>query len=555
MKYEENVLTKRYCLDIGRGCNAKCKFCYYANTPMVGFKSLYDIKIELKTAIEQGNNELEYTGGEPTICPHILETIEYAKKIGFRSQRIITNGLASTQQFKKMVDKGCRQFLLSLHGYGDTLNGLTQVPTSWKKMNETIATLKELDVQLFGNITMLKQNKDELLKVTKFCVEHGFSGINYINWNEHYSSQAESKKEHEFQEKVSILAPKLMRAIDYAVEHKLWVNVRYFPMCLVDEKYRKYIVNNPIYLFDDLEWAPKDVLKNNDNYQKYNRNLQFQINDNANEKCSVCGIRNVCGAVNKAYSVSNGVDELTVQEDMIDYPMHYRRELYHMHIGIVMYKMNKDITTLLAEVMTKTTPPYTLHLIHAFDSAARNRNRLLDASSILTTPQTKLVNKSQQSFLAMMDDDIFNLPFNWNRRLLDNLKYNPEVNVVSARLFNEDGSLGANSANNFDVGSRQVQVNMVPTACCVFRWDHKTRFDEKMISAGWEDTKFFTELGGKILIDNMVQVVHANQEREGGGANNDYNREVFEEFMKKKLLKNKKPVENNRLSIASSVDK
>jgi len=546
MKYNENTLTKRYCFDFGRLCQAKCTFCYYAGTPMVGHKNLIDAKNEIMRARENGNTELEYTGGEPTIYPHILEVVEFAKSIGFNTQRIITNGLAKPEQYKKLVDKGVNQWLLSLHGYGDTLNSLTQVSVSWESMKRTIDTLKELDVQIFANITMVKQNYKELVKLTEFVVENNFCGINYINWNEHYNNQCSSEEEHKFQAKVSDIAPELINAIDIAIDNDLWVNVRYFPMCLVDNKYRKYFVNNPIYLFDDLEWAPAGILKFQANYEVYNRQLQYQINDQDNEKCRICGIRNVCGAVNKAYSKSVGTNELIVQNDMIEYPMHYRRDLYHIDIVIVMYKMNKDITTLLAEVMTKTTPPFTLHVVHNFDSAARNRNRGLATTASLINPS--LLSKNSSSYVAMLDDDIFSLPFNWNRRLLDNLKYNPKNKVVSARLLNENGSLGPNSANNFDLTKEQVEVNMVPTACCMFRWDNKQLFDENMVRAGWEDTKFFHELvgeDGKILIDNTVQVVHANQERETGGAANHYNAEVFKEYTDKNANTENKENNNN----------
>ena len=487
---------------------------------MKSFKALLTVKQELDNARRQGNDELEYTGGEPTIYPYILETVEFAKQLGFKTQRIITNGLAGKQKYKKLFDKGVKQFLLSIHGYKDTLTAISQVPKHWEQLEETIEVLKECGADIFANVTLMKQNTEELKKITEYCVEKKFNGINYINWNEHYTTQTAGQKEHKFQQKISVLAPKLMEAIDIAMKNNLWVNVRYFPMCAVKKVYRKYFVNNPIYLFDDLEWAPINVIKSQESYEIYNRNLQYQINNQDNEKCRICGIRNVCGGVNKAYLKNNGNEELVVQNEMIDYPMHYRKDLYHIDIVILMYKMNKDITTLLAELVTKTKPPYTIHLIHNYDGAVNNRNRGLANSN----------NHPYSKYIAMLDDDIFSLPFNWNKRMIDKLKYNPERTVISARLMNEDGSPGPNSANNYDFSKDLVEVSMVPTACCVFRWDNKTKFNEKMIRAGWEDTLFFTQLKGKKFIDNTIQVIHSNLERESGGADNNYNKEVFQEI-------------------------
>jgi len=130
----------------------------------------------------------------------------------------------------------------------------------------------------------------------------------------------------------------------------------------------------------------------------------------------------------------------------------------------------------------------------------------------------------------MCDDDISGLSPGWNRDLIYRLRESRELFGISARLMNPDGTVGRNSAGHFDLASPLAKVDMIPTACCVFR---KTdlRFDERYIRAGWEDTDFFMQAlrkyGGRFAIANTIRVLHLNEEKNGGGVENEHNRRLF----------------------------
>ena len=138
--------------------------------------------------------------------------------------------------------------------------------------------------------------------------------------------------------------------------------------------------------------------------------------------------------------------------------------------------------------------------------------------------------RSKSPYVIMCDDDLRDLPFAWNRQLINILKENSHLLAVSARLMNPDGTPGKNTANNYDLEPPLVEVDMIPTACSVFR-KTDVRFDERFIRAGWEDTDFFRQLRGKhdnpLAIANSVKVVHLNEEKERGGAGNVYNQHLF----------------------------
>ena len=64
-------------------------------------------------------------------------------------------------------------------------------------------------------------------------------------------------------------------------------------------------------------------------------------------------------------------------------------------------------------------------------------------------------------YVIMCDDDICDLPFGWNRALLD-LKESREILGISARLMTRDGMIGRNTVNNVDLTCRLADVGMIP---------------------------------------------------------------------------------------------
>lgn len=195
-----------------------------------------------------------------------------------------------------------------------------------------------------------------------------------------------------------------------------------------------------------------------------------------------------------------------------------------MDIIIPCHRPTKNLSALLAEIIEKTEQPYRLHIIAHQESAAFNRNCGLNSCPGVET----------RTPVIMLDDDIRQLPLYWNRLLVQGLLDDPSVLAVSARLMTPDGGIGKNTANNVDLSKEIVDVEMIPTACCAFWLPDDISFDERYKAAGWEDTDFFRQIKektptGKFVINNKVQVIHQNEEKNGGGAENTVNRSKFME--------------------------
>ena len=514
---EEMVPTKRAVVDINRPCNAKCQMCYYTYSDENWTKSYQQVKQELIAARQRGNTSVDFTGGEPTICAQITDMVKFAETLGLHTC-IITNGLA-VKRIEKIVESGCWEWLLSIHGYGKGQNDILGVPNAWDRMQETVNLLKSRNCFIRVNCTLTKHNYKDLPKLAEYYTDTVDAHIvNFINFNPYYewgvTEQPEiNKRLNEVQVRVSDIAPYLKEAIDYLQERNIWVNVRYFPFCAL-KGYEKYICNYPQVMFDKCEWDYGVMPKTTQRYLEHGRLFQRNmcIQDGI---CGKCGILDVCGGANKNYVAFYGDDELQPYTEISDNPYYFRDD-HEADIIIPVYEHNENTYRLLNEIVEKTQPPYNLIMVQRHQSASKNRNYGL--------------NRSNSRYVIMCDDDIVELPYGWNRKMTDILKENGHILAVSARLMNRDGTPGVNSAQNYDLTQPIVEVNMIPTACCAFR-KTSLRFDERFIRAGWEDTDFFMQLlqkeNGFLVIANDVKVVHLNEEKHDGGAKNVYNRELF----------------------------
>ena len=511
------IPTRRAVIDINRACNARCRMCYYTYEQSDWSKPLEEVQKELRASLERGNTSVDFTGGEPTIYPQMAEVIRYAESIGLHTC-IITNGLAF-EKVKKLAEAGCTEWLLSIHGFEEQQDRVLNVPGAWDKMDRTARFLNESGCFVRVNCTLIRHNFKDLPKLAAYYDrEVGPRIVNFINFNPHYEwgrhEQPEIvKRLNEVQVCASEVAPWLKQALDYLNERKYWVNVRYFPLCLL-KGYEHHVCNNPQVMFDPYEWDYGVCPKTAEVYLEHGREFQRRINTREGV-CASCGMIDVCGGLNRNYSQLHGFSELDPYSETSGYPYQFKTDLA-ADVIIPAFRPSENLRNLVCEITEKTVPPYNLVMVTRQQSAAKNRNEGLRAS--------------QNPYVIMCDDDISGLSPGWNRDLIYRLRESRELFGISARLMNPDGTVGRNSAGHFDLASPLAKVDMIPTACCVFR---KTdlRFDERYIRAGWEDTDFFMQAlrkyGGRFAIANTIRVLHLNEEKNGGGVENEHNRRLF----------------------------
>jgi len=72
-------------------CNMKCAYCYATFHEVQGTLEKGDAITVLDRLRDAGTEKVTFVGGEPLLCPHLVELISHAKKIGLVTM-LVTNG-------------------------------------------------------------------------------------------------------------------------------------------------------------------------------------------------------------------------------------------------------------------------------------------------------------------------------------------------------------------------------------------------------------------------------------------------------------------------------
>ena len=257
---KERTLTKRGVVWLGQTCNLNCYFCYFRDKidnkehPEHPFMSLEKAKKIMHTLrYVYCNNAVDIQGGEPTIYPNIYELIEYCNKIGL-APTLITNGivLANEEITKKFKESGIKDFLFSIHAIGKEYDRIVGLEGGSKKQMKALYNLQKYEIPFRLNCTMTKEAGRQLIDIATLAVETGAKVVNFIAFNPFADQQG--KRDLRDVPKYSDLKENLQKAIDILEKNEIEVNVRYFPICMLDEKYRKNIYNFQQLPYDHHEW-------------------------------------------------------------------------------------------------------------------------------------------------------------------------------------------------------------------------------------------------------------------------------------------------------------
>ena len=176
--------ARKLIMNITYKCANRCVFC--ATGDRVSAALAWD-KIEniLREHREQGTDQLDIDGGEPTMHPRLVDAIGLARELGYRSINVTTNGrlLRDRTLAERLLNSGITHLLISLHGATAAVHeAATDAPGSFA---DTIAgidhamALHPAHVETGLNVTIVRANVDHLMPLTALAVAKGFSKINF----------------------------------------------------------------------------------------------------------------------------------------------------------------------------------------------------------------------------------------------------------------------------------------------------------------------------------------------------------------------------------------
>lgn len=248
--------TRRGIIWLGQTCNFRCYFCYFANRiaskkhPEHAFFSLEKAKEMCDIFVNEFNlNSIDIQGGEPTIYPHILDLIKYCNNIGLKPT-LITNGMAlnNFEYAKKFKDAGVYDFLFSLQGIGDTCDRVVGVKGAFKKQMLALENISKLKIPLRINAVLSNEILEQLEDIAQIAIDNNARVVNFIGYN-NTGDQEKLRQKHQIPY-YTILKGKIEPIIERLEEKNIEVNLRFLPFCVVDEKFRKNIINSKQQIFD-----------------------------------------------------------------------------------------------------------------------------------------------------------------------------------------------------------------------------------------------------------------------------------------------------------------
>jgi pyruvate-formate lyase-activating enzyme len=149
---------------VNYACNAKCPFCFNppdATPELDRGLPLPELARRLLTGWREGYRAVKFIGGEVTVRDDLPQILALARRIGYRSIQVTTNGirLADPAYARTLVRLGVDRVRFSIHGHTPELHDrLVAVPGALAKLERAARNLKPLGVALGVNYVLNKVN-------------------------------------------------------------------------------------------------------------------------------------------------------------------------------------------------------------------------------------------------------------------------------------------------------------------------------------------------------------------------------------------------------------
>lgn len=166
-------MSRRADIKTGFTCNSNCVFCVIGDKLFTGERPTTEVIEELKLS-RKTCDDVVFTGAEVTLRPDFLHLVQAAKRLGYRTIQVQTNGrLFAYREFcEKAIRAGANEFAPSLHApVAKVHDGLTRSQGSFVQIVEAIKNLKSLGQRVVTNTVASKQNVKLLPDLARLFIE------------------------------------------------------------------------------------------------------------------------------------------------------------------------------------------------------------------------------------------------------------------------------------------------------------------------------------------------------------------------------------------------
>ncbi|MEK7383567.1 MAG: radical SAM protein [Elusimicrobiota bacterium] len=183
---------RRVEVHLGTLCNNRCVFCMSSmnRDQKEPWAHAERVREELRHFYEKGCRAAGFLGGEPTAYPHIVESVAYAKSLGYTRISLCTNGtrLSDAAFCRALADAGLTRVALSVHSHRPEVEDgmITLVPGNLARKLAAIEHLVALRAQgRFHDGVCLNPVlcRPTLLEMEDYIAFYGERGLEDIRFN------------------------------------------------------------------------------------------------------------------------------------------------------------------------------------------------------------------------------------------------------------------------------------------------------------------------------------------------------------------------------------
>ena len=162
-------------------CNFKCPYCRGIREDFAGTMPIEDAMMLVDYWAWDNLESIRFTGGEPTIYPHIVQLVKHAKARGIKNIALSTNGSAPMKKYNELIDAGVNDMSISLDACcsadGEIMAG--GVVGSWDRV---VSNIKEISKRCYVTLGMVfvEETVSTVNDVVRFGSELGVADIRVI---------------------------------------------------------------------------------------------------------------------------------------------------------------------------------------------------------------------------------------------------------------------------------------------------------------------------------------------------------------------------------------
>lgn len=199
-------------VDLTNRCNMMCDPCFM-DANQVGYVhelSWDDITKILDDAADvkpRRQMSIQFSGGEPTLSPHFLDAIRYARKKGYFAVQCATNGLRFAEEpgfARRCKEAGLRMAYLQFDGVTNESNSHRKIANLYDVKLRAIEELHAAGIDVILVVTIVNGlNNDQVGPIVEFAVENAdkitvvsFQPVSFTGRDEDISDELRHKQRY-----------------------------------------------------------------------------------------------------------------------------------------------------------------------------------------------------------------------------------------------------------------------------------------------------------------------------------------------------------------------